>query len=79
VTEPRKLSVTQVISGWTLRESDKRPSELMRRFEADLIGRLAYNAAIEGLQFDGWPTVRLAGDVDYLRNTWHLTASVVAK
>ena len=79
MNEKKKLAVTQAISGWTLRESEKRPSELFRLFEAEMIGRLARDTALAGLRFDGWPTVRLDHDDAFMGSTWRLHAEVTAK
>jgi hypothetical protein len=82
VSEKKKLAAAQAISPWTLREMDKLPSEFFRLMEADLIGRLAREAALAGLRFDGWPKVTLVtGPYDYLRlhEPVELRAEVVAK
>lgn len=79
IEKPAKLSVIRTVSAHHMRHAEGLPSELLRRFEADLIAELARKAALAGQRFDGWPTIRLDPETDFLRNCWTMRAEVVAK
>lgn len=45
-----------------------KPSQILREVEASLIGELARSVALSDKRFDGWPTVKLGEETDWLRS-----------
>lgn len=79
MAETREYAAQRIIGTVELTRTADRPSQALRRAEADLVASLARTVALDDRQFAGWPTFTLVPRDDQpFSPYWLLRAEVKA-